>query len=299
MQALEKINVAPLWMVTILVCLIDAAWMHAGGWTIDHASLRAHIWVIVLLLSILAFPRFRHEPRVRGTVSLMALLLVFSNASAVLSYLVVSTNAPLIDGTLSAWDKAVGFDWRAYFLWMQSHPMPRRIFIDAYDSLLPQLMWVVIFLGFTARFGTLLRFIELLILSSLVTVVISGLFPAAGAWKFYAVGSHVNTQIVSHFEPLRDGTLRTIDLFNMQGLISIPSLHTALAILLPYSMWRSACAYPFILLNAAMIISTPVEGGHYLVDVLAGGTLAVVAIGFSMLRMRITARYCPVPQNVS
>src|ERR1700687_4668389 len=126
MQDLEKLNVAPYWIVTIVVCLIDAVWIYAGGWKITHGGIRAHILFIALLLSILALPRFRHEPRVRGTVLLVTLLLVFSNASAVLSYLVGSRNAPLIDGTLSTWDKSVGFDWWSYFLWMQSHPLSRR-----------------------------------------------------------------------------------------------------------------------------------------------------------------------------
>jgi membrane-associated phospholipid phosphatase len=211
----------------------------------------------------------------------MALLLVFSNATAVLSYLVVSTNAPLIDSTLSAWDKSIGFEWWSLFSWMQRHLLLRHIFQVVYNSLLPQLVFVVIFLGFTGRIGTLVRFIEVIVLCSMITILISGLFPAAGAWKFYAVGPQVDTQIVSHFDPLRNGALRTIDLLNMQGLISIPSFHTVLALLIIHSMWRSALAFPFLILNVAMLISTPIEGGHYLVDLLAGAVLAVTTVAFS------------------
>jgi hypothetical protein len=58
------------------------------------------------LLSILSIRRFRQELRVGHTIQLMTLLILFSNASAVLSYLIVSTNAPLIDSALSSWGRA-------------------------------------------------------------------------------------------------------------------------------------------------------------------------------------------------
>jgi membrane-associated phospholipid phosphatase len=192
--------------------------------------------------------------------------------------LIVSTNAPLIDSALSSWDRALGFDWQSLFAWMRNHLLLRHLLQFAYASLLPQIIFTGIFLGFTARFAQLITFIKHLVVTCLSTLLLSGLFPAAGAWKFYGIGADVNAQMVSHFGPLRDGTLRTINLLDMQGLISIPSFHTVLAILIASSMWRTPVAYVFLVLDMATIISTPIEGGHYLVDVLAGALLAGSAI---------------------
>jgi hypothetical protein len=75
----------------------------------------------------------------------MRLLILFSNLSAVLSYLIVSTNAPLIDNALSSWDKAMGFGWRSLFSWMQNHLLLRHLLQYAYASLLPQLISMVLF----------------------------------------------------------------------------------------------------------------------------------------------------------
>ena len=83
---------------------------------------------------------------------------------------------------------------------------------------------------------------------------------------------------VMYFEPLRDGTFKLIDLGNMQGLVSIPSFHTVLAILLSHAMRRTRVAAVFWVLNAWMIVSTPRYGSHYLVDIIAGALTAIAAI---------------------
>jgi hypothetical protein len=290
-------SAAPYWIATVVVFVTDVLWVLVGGWKVQPRGLLVHGLLTACLLSILLIRRFRREPRVSQTVWLMALLLIFSNAAAVLSYLVVSTNAALIDGTLAAWDRAIGFDWRSLFLWIQNHFYLRRLLQFAYDSLLPQLIFLVLFLGFTARFARLRVFVELFVVSSLTTIVLSGLFPAAGPWKCCAAGVPFDTRLVSDFEPLRDGSLRTIDLLNMQGLISLPSFHTVLAILIPYSLWRTPVAYWFIVVNAATVLATPTAGGHYLMDVIAGALLAVTAIAFSGWRTRLKQHPGAAPLN--
>jgi membrane-associated phospholipid phosphatase len=84
---------------------------------------------------------------------------------------------------------------------------------------------------------------------------------------------------------LRDGRLREIALESMQGLISIPSLHAAMAVLLVYTARGIRFVLPASLaLNLAMLASTPIEGGHYLVDVFAGCALALGLIGLGLQR---------------
>jgi hypothetical protein len=289
MQGPVKLKDAPCWIATLVIFVADVLWGVIGGWKVQLNGLMVHLLIVTFMMSILLIRRFREEPRVRYTIRLMTLLILYSNVSVVLSYLIVSTNAPLIDNALSSWDKAMGFGWLSLFSWMQHHLLLRHWLQYAYASLLPQLICMVLFLGFTARFIKLVTFIELLVVSGLTTVLLSGLFPAAGAWKFYGIGSQVNMQMISHFEPLRDGTLRTINMLNMQGLISIPSFHTVVAILIAFTMWRTPVAYIFLALDVATIISTPIEGGHYFVDILAGALLAVATILVNATRTRMAA----------
>jgi hypothetical protein len=81
-----------------------------------------------------------------------------------------------------------------------------------------------------------------------------------------------------HFELLRSGLMKTIDLSSVQGLISIPSYHTVLGILLCWAV-RGTRLCPFaILVNSAMLLATPLVGGHYFLDLVAGATVTVGAV---------------------
>jgi membrane-associated phospholipid phosphatase len=70
-----------------------------------------------------------------------------------------------------------------------------------------------------------------------------------------------------------------VDISNVQGLVSMPSFHTALAVLFTYWLRKlRPLFYIAIPLNVIMILSTPTEGGHYLADVIAGLFLSVLTI---------------------
>jgi membrane-associated phospholipid phosphatase len=110
-----------------------------------------------------------------------------------------------------------------------------------------------------------------LVASGLVTVGLSGLLPA--------VGLIPDAPHVAHFLALRADTLREIDLTRLQGLISFPSYHAAMAVLVGHALWGVPyLRVPAALLNLVMLVATISEGGHYLVDVLAGCVIAAGAI---------------------
>jgi len=59
----------------------------------------------------------------------------------------------------------------------------------------------------------------------------------------------------------------------------MPSYHTAMAVLFTYAFRRTGLVgYGIATLNVVMLLSIPPIGGHYLVDLLAGGALALGAI---------------------
>ncbi len=77
---------------------------------------------------------------------------------------------------------------------------------------------------------------------------------------------------------LRDGTVRTLMAAGADGVITFPSLHTALAVLFAAAFWPVPwLRWIAIVLNSLMMVSIPVEGSHYLVDMLSGGAVAAVA----------------------
>lgn len=268
-----------LWTLTLIVLLADAACMLLAGWSVSWSSLAAPAGAAAVLLP-LGVPRYRADPRIHATATAAALLIAFQAVGAAFSYLAISTDAPLLDGAFAAADRALGLDWLAWNDWVRQRPALQAVLHHAYYSGLLQIAAVVVYLGGAARSAQLREFMRLLILATLITIIVSSIAPAAGAWKYYGLGASFDLGSMSHFELLRSGAMREIQLGAAQGLISMPSLHAVMAVLLAYAMRGTLLQWPMIVLNAAMLVSTPLEGGHYFVDVAAGIGLALALIAW-------------------
>lgn len=276
------------WTLTWIVLSIDVLWLLLAGWSVSGRGIAVLALAVMVFRAPLAIGRYSSDLRICATARAAVLLIVFMAAAGTLSYLVTSTNAPLVDAPLAAWDRALGFDWLALHGWLQSHPPAQTTLRLAYQSGLLQLAFVILFLGFSARPAQLDEFMRLFIVATVLTILMSGPFPAAGAWKHHVLAGPFDLSSLSHFELLRDGRMRDIPLRDMQGLIAIPSLHTVMAVLLVYAMRGTGILLPvFIVVNVAMLVSTPVDGGHYLVDVIAG---VAMALGLIALERRQSTR---------
>ena len=78
---------------------------------------------------------------------------------------------------------------------------------------------------------------------------------------------------------LHSGTFTALNFFEMHGIVSFPSYHTIVGLILIYSARNSRyLAWPVFVLNAVLILSTMPIGGHYLADVLAGGVVFLVSL---------------------
>jgi membrane-associated phospholipid phosphatase len=78
---------------------------------------------------------------------------------------------------------------------------------------------------------------------------------------------------------IRDGSLRIIDFGALTGVVTFPSFHAAAAVLYLWAFWPVRWIGPIALLvNIAMLLATPICGGHYFVDVFAGIAVAAAAI---------------------
>jgi len=288
------------WVAVLAIFLVDVAWLHVGSYSVRSDRLSGFakvvgifIGVAVVLKVVAKIPRYRklteqlRYPEVSELFAWLAMLSCFTWVGSLLSYLCVTTNAPLIDSSLVRFDSALGFDWPSVYAWVHSRPVVHRVLAIAYASGLWQLIAIPVLLALTRRREALSEFAMLFISMTVLTLLISTPFPAASAFVHFNVTDPNTASTVSDFALLRSGTLRTIDLASAQGLVSMPSLHTALGVLFAYSL-RHVPVISVIacLLNMTMIASTPTQGGHYLVDVLSGLLLAFAVIYASKLLRR-------------
>ena len=203
-----------------------------------------------------------------------------------LSYVAASANLPLQDAAFAYYDQLLGLDWRAYYDFVMQRPalIPYAYVGYAMIGMLPTVIPVV--LGLTKHYARLQNFTLACILSVCATAIISAILPAIGTYlqldlpaesaNFRASGYLVQL----HELPLvRDGSLRSLYITHLGGIVTFPSYHAAAAVLDMWALWAVWWMRPVALIaNVGMLLATPLIGGHYFVDVFAGVVVAVVAI---------------------
>ncbi|MBZ9708154.1 phosphatase PAP2 family protein [Mesorhizobium sp. ESP7-2] len=225
--------------------------------------------------------------RIQALAMALTAITLFSLVLLLITYLATATSRPLLDSYLAAGDASLGFNWVAYVRLLNGYPSIDYVLSIAYNSLSIQLLLLPAILALSARSHRLEEFVAHYGVAGCLMCLVTMAVPAAGAFEFY----HPSPDILSSFGPgasvryleqlhaLR--TLKPFLLEHPEGLVSFPSFHSTLAAIFAYSMRGIRyISLPVYALNAMLILATFPEGGHYLVDVLAGLAVAAVAIQF-------------------
>ncbi len=200
-----------------------------------------------------------------------------------LTYLATGVGFPLQDAALARLDALIGFEWHAAAQWVAARPWLDWTLQQAYFSLVAQGAAALMICSIARPGDRNGEAIWLFLVSLLITTVISVFVPAIGM-----IG-HVGMGYVELVTQIRDGSWAVMSFGKAEGIITFPSFHTTLAIILTWvvrhNLWALAVFAP---LNALMILATPTVGGHYLVDLFGGAVVAAVSIPLvNRLRARI------------
>lgn len=204
-----------------------------------------------------------------------------------LNHLSMMLPFPYADQLLAGWDQALSLDWMTYFNAVISQPFLFQVLDTAYTSL-TFLSFVVLLLLISQ--GHILRareFIETFVITAVVCIVIGAAFPARAAVLTLVPDLSVLAHIgwvpgsyhIPYLEALRDPFAPVrLDPDNMPGLATFPSFHTASGILVIWACRKTWLSIPAWAYSIVMISATPVLGGHYLVDLIAGCLVALMVI---------------------
>jgi hypothetical protein len=231
-------------------------------------------------------------------IGLMQVLL-FSAIGAILSYLLAREGGALWDVRLASWDRALGFDWLGYLHWVDRSPALTGLLHLSYGSMIPQIIVLILALGFTMRVAELRTVMFAAILCGTVCILVSAFFPAISRPAYLGItgsnfrnvdpwGGYVHA---ADLMSLRAGTFAELRLSSMRGIITFPSYHAGLSLVTLWGFWASRMTWlrwPGMTLAALTIAASPVDGGHYLVDVLAGLAIAAVSIAVAVRAVRWT-----------
>lgn len=215
--------------------------------------------------------------------------LLFSGLTAIQMYFWIAlfSPLPLHDAWLEQADRFFGFNWIDYLNWVKDSPFRRDLFYNAYYSPIWQAALLMLFAVYLRQQVILYRFILANFIALLIVYIVAGLFPAEG--YITLTGNETNLLAQQHwpagyahieyYRQLRAGGFVNVFKSGFVALITFPSYHTVLAVLLAWAFWSIPMLRWFaVLFNALVVATIPAIGGHYLTDCLAGGAVAAVVI---------------------
>ena len=212
---------------------------------------------------------------------------VLSLVAGLFMYLASNMSTPLVDRQLAMIDAGLGFNWLSLLALANANRVVAWVLVLAYFSVGPLLVVLFIYFAFTHREQRLMELVALVAVTSLFTGTLMLFFPAAGAYSWFRPSPDYFSNLSSEagmwhhkvLMALRSGQQVTYLQSQVSGLVTFPSFHTVLGVITAYSVRRIRGVFPVLLvLNAIMIVSTVPEGGHYVVDVIAGAVVALVSI---------------------
>ena len=213
------------------------------------------------------------------------LLTAISLIGAVASYPVASYSHGFCDGFLQRSDAALHFRWVAWYQLIAAHPSLQMLSRAAYAMIYISPAILLGYLAVTHQRREAQNFIAAIWVSAVITLVAFRFMPAVGPFAYLWHGPIPYMPVSDLWQPelipqLRDHITPIVDLGHLVGLVSAPSFHAAAGVLLiAFAARQPAIRAPLIAGNLAMLLSTPVEGTHYLTDLILGAIVACASLG--------------------
>jgi membrane-associated phospholipid phosphatase len=179
----------------------------------------------------------------------------------------------------------LGLDWMSQVAIAHQHPQWLTAMRIVYRSLAWQPAIALTIVAFSGQIDRCWKLVWAAVLTLAITSVLFALFPAIGALRHYGVQPSYLPLLELEggwrfgpvIEAIKAGE-RTIDERMFAGLVSFPSFHAASAVLIMWLTWKSPARWFFFPFNVAVLLSTPLVGAHYFVDVIAGVGVATASI---------------------
>lgn len=227
-----------------------------------------------------------HRQRVtRDIAEYYGLFTIIALTGALASYPVSAMTTGFADEGLQRADELLHFDWLAWYNLVAEHRSLQIVGTAVYQSIYASPAILLGWFAFTNKRAAARRFIATFWVAAVLALVMFRFMPAVGPFATLMHGPapympDSGLWMDQLIPELRLHLFHVIDLGAIRGLVSAPSFHTASAVLFIAAAWPyRALRWPLLALNVAMLLATPVEGTHYLSDMILGAAVAGVALG--------------------
>lgn len=266
-----------------------AVMMHVAGLVIDPSdadNLPFYVSGVVLLALRFGLRDrpWRYARAVADCAEYYGVFTVLALMGAVASYPIAALTHGFHDAALQRIDALLRFDWLAWYRLVAATPILQALGLAAYRSiyLTPAILFATF--AFTGDRVAAHRFLATFWLTAVGTLILYTFMPAVGPFSYLWHGPIVYMPESELWQPglipaLRSHSERIVDLGHLRGIVSAPSFHAAAATIYIQVAWRlPRLRWPVLAVNTAMLLSTPVEGTHYLIDIILGTAVALAAI---------------------
>lgn len=274
--------------------LIDLAWWRVGHFQVSPVYAGSVALGLLLLAAGIFYELRRGEPRLAAMILGSAFLVIFSAAASLLNSFLLTVAGPNSDAFFDRLDRALGFRWYDIMLAVARHPLLGEVLFVVYNLALPEIALLLITLAIWGRIESVYRFCAALALGALITIGIWALAPAFGAMALYVLppdaAAHLPLAMTGETGRAQIALLHSGPGFIVPdvlhgSLIGFPSYHCVLAIVTCWYGWQfKKLRWSLLLLNAVIVVSTPIQGGHHVMDVL--GAIPVTALALWMTAAR-------------
>ena len=273
--------------------LMTAAGLRVSA--LSSENLPYYAVAIIALAIRIGVPRreWRHGTAMVEGAEYVVAMIATMLLGAVASYPVAALTQGYHDQALNRVDRALGFDWVGWYRVVAASPVLQFLGTTAYRSIYVTPAVLLLWFAAAGQRAEAYRLIVAFQIAAVLTLAGYAFMPAVGPFSYLWHGAapympESETWQAGLIPALRAHAVGTIDLAHLRGLVSAPSFHAAAAVLFIGTAWRAGrLRWPLIAVNAAMLLATPVEGTHYLIDLILGVAVAGVALAATDALARI------------
>lgn len=278
------------WLVVgmIFSIAVDALLLRSAHMRIDLSSLSIFyaFWAVAAaaLCYGLRAPPNRAARIARDLTESVSLFAGVSLLGAIATYPVAAQSHGFVDPALERIDLAMHFNWLRWYNVIAMHPELQRLERLAYMTIFPTPALLLVYFACTGERAEARLFLARFWIAALITLTLFPFMPAVGPLVFLSHGHIPYMPLSALYQAqaifaLRDHAIHDVDLGALHGLVCAPSFHAASAVLYIATGWRvPRLRWPVAALNGAMLLATPVEGTHYLVDLVAGSAVSMLVL---------------------
>lgn len=267
---------------------IEIIWQHICHFDVDVRSYGFSVGMFfALMIGSSYYEYIRKDRCVSSMLFGLAFIIVYAAILTIINYFGLTITGPRIDHFLAEADRALGVNWPALMVFAANHPNLNYVLLIAYQLSIWQPMVLIACLGWKDRNGAIEQFCLALVLGAAITIAIWIVVPSFGAITVYGLPASVVSKLKLSLDLNYANALLNsfahgpgkISLYSVKGLVAFPSFHTELAIIIAWYARRLGFVfYPVLVFNIIAIASTPIQGGHHVVDVIGGIAVAAFSI---------------------